>query len=413
MQTHFSTTPFGRRPLTLALVKGQLEAAEMRPGKSADKWRVFRDICEARGLLGLQDRPLAVLNALLTFFPESELAEGEGLVVFPSNAQLSVRAHGISGSTLRRSLAALVDAGLIHRRDSPNGKRYAHRDRSGQIEDAFGFSLAPLLARAEEFATLAQQAAEETRQFRRLREALTLSRRDVRKMISAGLEEGADGDWEGFEDRYVALVSRLPRQPGRFEVEALLGEMELLRAEVLKTLENQLKAENKTINDSHDDCLIQNSNTESIIDLEPCSENGEGARARQEPQPQAAIERKMVGSTLTTKAFPLALVLKACPQIADYGPDGAVSNWRDLMAAAVVVRSTLGVSPSAYQEACEAMGPENAAVTMACILERAGHIHSAGGYLRGLTAKARRGEYSPGPALMALLRTGGGERRLA
>ena len=64
----------------------------------------------------------------------------------------------------------------------------------------------------------------------------------------------------------------------------------------------------------------------------------------------------------------------------------------------------LGVSPSAYQDACEAMRPENAAATMACILERAGHINSAGGYLRNLTDKARRGEFSLGPVLMALLR---------
>lgn len=74
----------------------------------------------------------------------------------------------------------------------------------------------------------------------------------------------------------------------------------------------------------------------------------------------------------------------------------------------------LGVSPSAYQDACEAMGPENAAATMACILERAGHINSAGGYLRNLTDKARRGDFSLGPVLMALLRESSGcSKRLA
>lgn len=31
------------------------------------------------------------------------------------------------------------------------------------------------------------------------------------------------------------------------------------------------------------------------------------------------------------------------------------------------------------------MGPENAAVAIVCLLERAGHITSAGGYLRDLT----------------------------
>ena len=104
------------------------------------------------------------------------------------------------------------------------------------------------------------------------------------------------------------------------------------------------------------------------------------------------------------KAFPLGVVLKACPTISDYGPGGAVGNWRDLMFAAVVVRSTLGVSASAYQEACEAMGPENAAAVVACILERANFINSAGGYLRDLTKRTERGEFSLGPMIIALLR---------
>ncbi len=114
----------------------------------------------------------------------------------------------------------------------------------------------------------------------------------------------------------------------------------------------------------------------------------------------------------TLKAFPLGMVLKACPQVIDYGPGGAIGGWRDLMQAAVVVRSMLGISASAYQEACEVMGAENAAVAVAGILERAGHINSAGGYLRDLTRRARRGEFSLGPMIMALMRANG-EVRLA
>src|SRR5690606_19562709 len=144
MQIGHVTTPFGRRSMTLALVKGQIEVAESRTATRVDKWKVFRDVCEARERFGLQDRALAVLDALLTFHPDSELDTEQGLVVFPSNVQLTVRAHGITGTTLRRQLAALVDAGLIQRRDSPNGKRYAHRNRDGEIEQAYGFDLAPL-----------------------------------------------------------------------------------------------------------------------------------------------------------------------------------------------------------------------------------------------------------------------------
>src|SRR4051794_8191401 len=133
MQTGHVTTPFGRRPMTLALVKGQLDVAERKPIGRVEKWKVLRDISEAREHFGLHDRALAVLDALLSFLPSNELKDDIGLVVFPSNAQLSVRAHGIAGTTLRRQLAALVDAGLIQRRDSPNGKRYAHRNHDGDV----------------------------------------------------------------------------------------------------------------------------------------------------------------------------------------------------------------------------------------------------------------------------------------
>jgi replication initiation protein RepC len=77
------------------------------------------------------------------------------------------------------------------------------------------------------------------------------------------------------------------------------------------------------------------------------------------------------------------------------------------MSAAVVVRSMLGISPSAYQAACGALGPENAAVVIGCIYERGGHISSAGSYLRGPTRKAEKGEFSIGPMVMALLRARG------
>ena len=394
MQTGQIATPFGRRPVTLALVKSQLDTAERDAPHRVEKWKVYRDVSEAGRILGLGDRPIAVLNALLTFYPGTELCEENGLVVFPSNAQLSVRAHGISGSTLRRSLSALVDAGLIHRRDSPNGKRYAHRDRAGQIEEAFGFSLAPLLARAAELAQLAQKAAEEQRLFRRAREALTICRRDVRKMITAAMEEGAKGDWAMIEAQYIALIGRLPRSPHHEDVTAVLEEMAMLRDEIVNILEAQLKSQNMHANDSQIDCHIQNSNTESSNELEPCSENEQDAMPEQKP--------KRIVEPL--KVYPLSMVLKACPQISDYVPGGQIAGWRDLMGAAVVVRSMFGVSPSAYQEACEVLGPENAAIAIACILERAEHIKSAGGYLRDLTRKAERGEFSLGPMLMAAMR---------
>lgn len=397
MQTEHIATPFGRRPVTLALVKSQFASGGVKKGKSVDKWKVYRDACDARSLLGLRDRALAVLNALLSFYPEADLNEGANLIVFPSNVQLSARANGIAGTTLRENLALLVQAGLIHRNDSPNGKRYARKARDGAVETAYGFSLAPLLARSEELALMAQQVSEESRRLKIVKEKITIARRDIRKLISAAIEEGASGDWQNIEDHFVAAVSGVRTAKTTIELEKVLNELTLLREAIVKLLEIQLFSQKSDTNDNETRQHIQNSNTESLNELEP--------RSRIEQDESSAQEPRRQGEPI--KAFPLGMVLRACPQISDYAPGGKIEHWRELMMAAVVVRSMLGVSPSAYQEACQVMGPENASVVIACILEREGHINSAGGYLRDLTARAKRAEFSLGPMLMALLRANG------
>lgn len=395
MQSGHITTPFGRRPMTLTLVKNQLATANIKPGKSVDKWKVYRSACEARPLLGLRDRALAVLSALLSFYPEQELSEDRNLVVFPSNAQLTVRSNGIAGTTLRENLALLVQAGLIHRNDSPNGKRYARKGHDGEIETAYGFSLAPLLARAEELALMAHQVAEESRHLRVLKEQITITRRNVRKLISAAMEEGAAGNWQSVEDALVATIARLKHAKTTLALESCLEELTLLNDEAVNLLEIQLISQKSDANASEIRQHIQNSNTQSFNELEP--------RSKKEQDETAVGQSKRIAEPM--KAFPLSVVLRACPQISDYAVGGAISHWRELMAAAVVVRTMLGVSPSAYQQACEIMGPENAAVAMACVLERSQHITSPGGYLRDLTRRAEKGEFSLGPMLMALLRT--------
>lgn len=395
MQTGSVTTPFGRRPMTLALVRRQRAVAEIEVGKTADKWKVYRDASAAYERLGLQSNSLAVLDALLSFYPDVELRQDAQMIVFPSNQQLCLRAHSMAGATLRRHIALLVDAGLIVRKDSPNGKRYARKDREGEIETAFGFDLSPLLVRAEELAMLAQDVAAEQKAFRKAKENLTVCRRNVRKLITAAIEEGVSGDWQAAEDAYVGIMARMKRSPSMANVAEILDEMELLQEEILNQLEiqefSEIYSSNAALNERH----IQNSKPDSINEFEPSSEKELGAKSSKRPNRQAAEP---------LKAFPLTLVLRACPAFVDYAKGGVIGSWREMMEAAVTVRSMLGVSASAYQDACYAMGPENAAVAIACILERAGHINSAGGYLRDLTRRTERGEFSLGPMLMALLK---------
>ena len=230
------TTPFGRRAMSLGMLVNQQLAETIEPGITRNKWKLFRAVCEARPSLGVTDRALTVLDALLTFYPEDEISEARGLVVFPSNAQLSLRARGMTAATLRRHLAVLIDAGLILRKDSPNGKRYARRSRAGEINEAFGFSLAPLLARAAEIESLAAQVVADRELLRITRDRLTVCRRDVAKLIAAAFDEAVTGDWGTILDMFRALVGRIPRVASVKTLAPILEEMEMLRSEIINLL---------------------------------------------------------------------------------------------------------------------------------------------------------------------------------
>ena len=429
MESGYVTTPFGRRPMSLGMLASQQLAETIEPGMKRSKWKLFRAICEARPALGVTDRALTVLDALLTFYPDDEISEEKGLIVFPSNAQLSLRARGMTAATLRRHLAVLVEAGLILRKDSPNGKRYARRDKAGAVGEAFGFSVAPLLARAVEIENLAAQAVADRELLRVTRERLTVCRRDISKLIATAIEEEVSGDWEGISAMFRTLLARIPRVATAEALAPLLDEMGLLRDEIINALERRIKTQKINANEFQIERHKQNSNPDSINELEPRFETKQGEKAatnneamaeppgEQRPRPLkpsvGMVGKAAPVSGLGLKSFPLALVLQACPQILDYGPGGTIGNWRDLMSAAVLVRSMLGVSPSAYEEACSGMGPENAATVIACILERGGYINSPGGYLRDRTRRTERGEFAIGPMLMALVRANGPTARHA
>ena len=369
-------TPFGARPTSIAEIR-TISAARAAT-EACDKWAVLRDLNVARAAFDISDRDLGVLNALLSFHPAQELAPDGPLIVFPSNRSLAERAHGMAESTLRRHLAALVRAGLIHRHDSPNGKRYVRRGQGGEIAVAFGFDLSPLLERADEIAYAAAEARAATARLQLLRERASLRLRDASKLLELALEEGRAGPSEVEE---VAAARRALRRKASFsELEGVEAALAALLERLTRRLE-VLESEKVDANDSQHERHKQNSNPDNP-DIEPNLEKVEAA-----------------GSA---PPIPLTLVLKACPEIGLYAP-GDIRSWRDLQTASAFVRGMLGISESAWSEACEQMGGAVAAIVVACILQRFEAIRSPGGYLRALTEKAGQGAFSPGPMVMALL----------
>ncbi|WP_137934514.1 plasmid replication protein RepC [Mesorhizobium comanense] len=397
METHISTTPFGRRQMTLGMISSQVTARAVPKGSTVHKWHVFQDIKDARIALGATDRALAILDALLSFHPDTALCGDGELIVWPSNEQLIRRANGMPPTTLRRHLAVLVECGLIIRRDSPNGKRFARKGQAGEIEQAYGFDISPIVARAEEFKDLADAVRSEKKAFRLVKERLTICRRDIVKMIDAGIEEGVPANWGRVQQAYQAIVGQIPRTAPRQTLEVVAGELEGLWAEVREALESFVKTQKVDANESQNGRHIQNSKPDSKFESEPGLGNKDEAGGN-------VADTDNVRS-LPKRELPLGIVLDACPNMLWLVKGGGgIRSWREFLAAAEVARPTMGISPSAWEEARTAMGEQQAAIIIAAIYQRQDQINSAGGYLRSLTDRAKAGKFSVWPMVMALLR---------
>ena len=89
------------------------------------------------------------------------------------------------------------------------------------------------------------------------------------------------------------------------------------------------------------------------------------------------------------------------PRLACHLPEYGQPTADEFVDAANLARSELGVSPSAWGEACRALTPVAAALAVTVIASRydAGAVRSAGGYLRAMVDSARVGKLNLGAAL--------------
>lgn len=401
-----STTPFGARPISAALLATTERVSRQANVPHADKWTIFRDLCAGRAAFGVSDRDLAVLNALLSFHRRASLSDNEVTVVFPSNAALSERAHGMAESTLRRHLAALTRAGLVLRHDSPNGKRYARKSAAGDVVVAFGFDLRPLLVRAQEIAGAAQAARDAIERMKMQRERLSLALRDAAKLLAYVDDASNDQASSAIKQLFgelAALRSRARRRLDEPELDSALANATALvqLAMRLAHVITEPRPEKMDGNDADSERHHQSSNTDtSCFDpLEHKKAEGGGGEGGQ----SLHDVRRSEETTKLVQDVPFALVSEACRELAAYN-GGRLEGWRDVTRTAHFVRGLMGVSPSAWEEAVEVMGNITASLTLGCMLERSSEIRNPGGYLRALVCKARVNQFTPIGMLMAILK---------
>ncbi|MCB4458563.1 plasmid replication protein RepC [Leisingera sp. McT4-56] len=407
-------TPFGRT-VDAVLLKHQQAAAGHSPMHSAvSKWDALRELAAARKTHGLSDRDLSVLQALLSFLPGKEINPEPGAtVVHPSNRAICERLNGMPNSTMRRHMAKLVAAGILIRRDSPNGKRYVRRYQGERV--AYGFDLSPLARRFAEFADAAEAERALEARIKQLRETVSLMRRDLLNLALLGAAERPElSVWDQFHDLAHLTARALRRKLGLAELAEIQARLAAALDDTKQHLEPAI-SEDPGTSGAQNEHHYQNSKKDSFESEQavkaahaPETESKDETGYAEKPSAERPAHRETPPQPPEAPApsgpsLPLRLILSACGEIHGYA-DGAIRHWTDLLRAADTVRPMMGISAAVWEEAKTAMGAAEAATVVAAMLERFSDIRSPGGYLRHLSAKARTENFSSAPMVMALAR---------
>ena len=378
--------------------------------------------------IGLQAQDLLLLDTFAAFTQPQDWEQGRRPIVWASNNFL-MEQTGFSLSTLRRHVRRLAELGLIWIKDSPNGKRYGHRDQDGVIVEAYGFDLAPLAARAEEFEALYAQIKEERTFCASLRNVITVTRRMIRAKIEKALESGLRGPWQQMQKEFAVLLQGLPKRTTTAnKLMDIASWFKAFKDRVEQAFEGAFDWPEESdvklpdlADDSESNVVSINTKMEptGISDgthilttkqLDPVISNRFETKhtagvEREKPEPvrverPEVVDTEIEWSTHTSKRssdVDIPMLMATCPHFAEIARDlggGFIRNWNDLHRAAGQIRGMAGISEDAWNLSQKTLGPAVAAAAIALIFDKhtTGEVKSPGGYLRGMVEKAKVGE---------------------
>ena len=347
--------------------------------------------------LGIGDGLVRLIRALVRVTHERDWIGRTRPIAWPSNDMLGEELQR-SRTVVQGLIRAAVKAGLVHMRDSGNGKRYGYRGDAGEIVEAFGFDLSPLAVRWDEFADLAAARGLEQAQRRHLRRKVGEIRREIRTVCADALERDFEGyDWEAAIER---ASGRLPRTPSLAELMALEIEFGSLLAAVDKAWTVARKADESEPTGSE-------GRAHKEPTTEPKAETATYPAWREEVVADRPRSDDLHGDTappINEEVIPLSLVLEAVPEIHHHLDDPGAADWEEFVEAAYKAALLLGINLTAWREARETLGRNRAAIAVATVLARwrSGEVKSAGGYLRAMCERERTGDLHLLPSLFGL-----------
>jgi replication initiation protein RepC len=363
--------------------------------------------------LGLSPRLVHAIDWLFRFTQPQDWGRGGRPIVWPS-AAMQEQELGLSATRAKALNRALIEAGLITMKDSPNGKRYGKRDPQGRIIEAFGFDLSPIAARHAEFVRVAEQARAEREEMRKLRRRATIARNGTTQILETAAEYGFEGEeWTRLARDTNDLARALKRIETPEEMAIGVQSLERRQRAARERLENLLAAVAADVSQAVESDPSRSENGPHQYTYKPslnpeqdtviaCEEgNRAGGTDTSDPEtpvaPQGSQEKRTERPVRDDHGTVMRLstdeLVRLAPRLRPYLRSSA-PTWREIIDAADWLRHDLGVSKSLWGEACLAMGREEAAIALAIVSAKpADHFRTTpGGYFFGMVAKAKAGD---------------------
>lgn len=369
----------------------------------------------AAAAMGLKAAKIAMIDKLFGYSPARDWeSKDANPIVWPSNDALA-RQLGLSISTTRYHLRGLGAAGLIAHASHPTYQRRGVRDRQGNIIEAFGIDLSPIIMRHDELLEIALAYEHEGRERRALSCRRTQLRREIEAILVAAGREGLSGDWQRLRARLDRLRETAPRDLEQFQeiVDALAGlrddvEVAYEEASIRSNLDTAVTIYRQVQTTAH--LSFENCSPGGPISgcagaaEAPCSTSG---RKIAEPRRAAAVDPSL-GTTRDDDIgqVSLDLVRSACPALEKHLPK-VFDSWAGLRQSGRALCASADINSQVWSEAETYLGPDSAIAALAVTMQRVddGLVASPGAYFRTLVQRGRKGQLRISRSLFALADT--------
>ncbi|MGO4855384.1 replication initiation protein RepC [Phaeovulum sp. W22_SRMD_FR3] len=381
---------------------------------------VERVLVQVGHALGLPDTRLKALLAMIQRTAPSDWTDPSREPVCYEEQQQIAAALGKTPRALRADEAALERAGLLVKTSGADGSRGSFA--GGRIRQGICFS--PLIARMTQLMDLADRLRAQSQERQSLRRQVSASRRILKSALGSMAELSAT-DTATYE--LVEGWSLLPRRYDGLtasELSALLSRVDDLTHKVLSYIEK--RGETSGVTESGCRRSIQDTKEETSVSCNgasvfnrPSGKPDDAMRSDADDPigPASCHEQKdrpgdrghkpeLLESFRPRKIYAAVSENMRLYLDAVKGTRG-LPNQLDFIRAAELMLPELGVSTSAWSEACNVLGDLAAALSV-CVIDAGQYreispIHSPGGALRAFTRRARVGQLNLTGSLIGMI----------